>query len=155
MDAVWTQNGNFRAFWCFFAWLLNAGGSTHVATDGKSEKRMSSGFLGLGPGLMLVDTATAVVGNLAFSQASVLPANMAVEEAVHVLFEKELVFSSFDPAAVDRIRVRNPRLPIAVITQKPWATPAEAGGGKLYPAINSTFKNLNEKNIRLARAAGT
>lgn len=38
-----------------------------------------------------VDTATAVVGNLAFSQASVLPANMAVEEAVSVLFEKELV----------------------------------------------------------------
>ena len=26
--------------------------------------------------------------------------------------------------------------------------------GKLYPAINSSFKNLNEKNIRLAHAAG-
>ncbi len=38
-----------------------------------------------------VDTATAVVGNLAFSQASILPANMAVEEAVSVLFEKELI----------------------------------------------------------------
>jgi len=38
-----------------------------------------------------VDTATAIVGNLAFSQASVLPANMAVEEAVSVLFEKEVI----------------------------------------------------------------
>ncbi len=66
----------------------------------------------------------------------------------------QVLFSSFDPAAVDRIRERNPRLPIAVITQKPWATPEEAGGGKLYPAINSSFKNLNEKNIRLAHAAG-
>ncbi len=66
----------------------------------------------------------------------------------------QVLFSSFDPAAVDRIRVRNPRLPIAVITQKPWATPEEAGGGKLYPAINSSFKNLNEKNVRLAHAAG-
>ena len=66
----------------------------------------------------------------------------------------QVLFSSFDPAAVDRIRARNPRLPIAVITQKPWATPEEAGGGKLYPAINSSFKNLNEKNVRLARTAG-
>lgn len=38
-----------------------------------------------------VDTATAVVGNLAFSQASILPANLAVEEAVSVLFEKNLI----------------------------------------------------------------
>ena len=66
----------------------------------------------------------------------------------------QVLFSSFDPVAVDRIREKAPRLPIAVITQKPWATPEEAGGGKLYPAINSSFKNLNEKNIRLARAAG-
>jgi glycerophosphoryl diester phosphodiesterase len=66
----------------------------------------------------------------------------------------QVLFSSFDPAAVDRIREKAPRLPIAVITQKPWATPEEAGGGKLYPAINSAFKNLSEKNIRLAHAAG-
>ncbi len=38
-----------------------------------------------------VDTATAVVGNLAFSQASILPANMAVEEATAALFEKNLI----------------------------------------------------------------
>jgi glycerophosphoryl diester phosphodiesterase len=66
----------------------------------------------------------------------------------------QVLFSSFDPAAVDRIREIAPRLPIAVITQKPWLTPEETGGGKLYPAINSSFKNLNEKNIRLAHAAG-
>lgn len=38
-----------------------------------------------------VDTTTAVVGNLAFSQASILPANVAVEEAVAVMFEKNLI----------------------------------------------------------------
>lgn len=38
-----------------------------------------------------VDTSTIVVGNLSFSQASILPANMAVEEAVSVMFEKELI----------------------------------------------------------------
>ena len=35
-----------------------------------------------------VDTTTAVVGNLGFRQASVLPSNAAVEEAVAALFEK-------------------------------------------------------------------
>ena len=66
----------------------------------------------------------------------------------------QVLFSSFDPAAIDRIQEKAPHLPIAVITQKSWATPEEAGGGKRYPAINSSFKNLNEKNVRLARAAG-
>lgn len=35
-----------------------------------------------------VDTTTAVVGNLGFRQASILPANVAVEEAVAALFER-------------------------------------------------------------------
>lgn len=37
------------------------------------------------------ETGTAVVGNLAFSQSATLPANLAVEEAVSVLFEKSLI----------------------------------------------------------------
>ncbi len=77
---------------------------------------------------------------------------LAVVEKAEML--DQVLFSSFDPAAVDRIRERNPRLPIAVITQKQWATPEEAGGGKRYPAINSSFKNINENNVRLARSAG-
>lgn len=36
-----------------------------------------------------VDTTTAVVGNLAFRQAAMLPANLAVEEATAALFAKE------------------------------------------------------------------
>jgi Tfp pilus assembly protein PilX len=38
-----------------------------------------------------VDTTTAVVGNLGFRQASILPANAAVEEAVAALFEKNII----------------------------------------------------------------
>src|SRR4030081_3886608 len=34
-----------------------------------------------------VDTTTTVIGNLAFRQASILPANMAVEEAAAALFQ--------------------------------------------------------------------
>lgn len=40
-----------------------------------------------------VDTTTAVVGNLAFRQAALLPANMAVEEANAALFESGAIGS--------------------------------------------------------------
>jgi Tfp pilus assembly protein PilX len=38
-----------------------------------------------------VDTTTSVVGNLGFRQASILPANAAVEEVVAAMFEKKLI----------------------------------------------------------------
>ena len=38
-----------------------------------------------------VETNTAVVGNLALSQSATLPANLAVEEAVNALYEKNLI----------------------------------------------------------------
>jgi type IV pilus assembly protein PilX len=38
-----------------------------------------------------VETSTAVVGNLAFTQAAALPANLAVEEAVAALYENDLI----------------------------------------------------------------
>lgn len=45
-----------------------------------------------------VDTTTAVVGNLGFRQASILPANAAVEEAVSALFEKKSIgLEAHDP----------------------------------------------------------
>lgn len=66
----------------------------------------------------------------------------------------QVLFSSFDPAAIDRIRERNPLLPVALITNKPWVTPGEAGGGKSYPTLNCRITVLNEDNIRLARAGG-
>lgn len=46
-----------------------------------------------------VDTTTSVVGNLGFRQASLLPANAAVEEVVSALFEKKLIDLKKDNAA--------------------------------------------------------
>ena len=66
----------------------------------------------------------------------------------------QVLFSSFDPAAIDRIREKNPLLPVAPITDKPWVKPDEAGGGKVYPTLNCRIDVLNEKNIRLAHAGG-
>ena len=52
-----------------------------------------------------VDTTTTVIGNLAFRQASILPANMAVEEAAAALF------SDADVAGAIRIPNRDSNLP--------------------------------------------
>ena len=103
-------------------------------------------------GRILVNIELKKGKNFPYTMEELADRTLAVVEKAWMT--EQVLFSSFDPAAVDRIRVRNLRLPIAVITQKPWATPEEAGGGKRYPAINSSFKNLNEKNVRLARAAG-
>jgi glycerophosphoryl diester phosphodiesterase len=66
----------------------------------------------------------------------------------------QVLFSSFDRAAIDRIREKNPLLPVALITNKPWAKPEDAGGGKWYPTLNCRIDILNEGNIRLAHSGG-
>ncbi len=66
----------------------------------------------------------------------------------------QVLFSSFDPAAVDRIRERNPLLPVALIVEKPWMDPEAAGGGKMYPVLSCRTTVLNEENIRRAHAGG-
>ncbi len=65
-----------------------------------------------------------------------------------------VLFSSFDSAAVERIRERNPRLPVALIVERPWMNPGEAGGGKIYPILNCRTRVLNGENIRRAHAGG-
>jgi len=51
----------FKAVRCFVTWLVNAGGRCYAAKDGKVESRLEGGLLGVGPGVMLLDTNTAVV----------------------------------------------------------------------------------------------
>jgi type IV pilus assembly protein PilX len=65
-----------------------------------------------------VDTTTAVIGNLAFRQASILPANFAIEDAAAGLFADANV--SFTARIAD-IRVDNP-------AQNYFATHSQAAG---------------------------
>jgi glycerophosphoryl diester phosphodiesterase len=66
----------------------------------------------------------------------------------------QILFSSFDPAAVNRIKEKAPRLPIALIVDKPWEKPEDAGAGTSYPTLNCRTTVLNEENIRRAHTAG-
>jgi len=86
-----------------------------------------------------------------YTMAELAEKTLAVVEKAGML--RQVLFSSFDPAAIDRIRELDARLPIGLITQRPWATPEEAGNGKAYPTINSLFKNLTAGNVRRAHEA--
>jgi glycerophosphoryl diester phosphodiesterase len=66
----------------------------------------------------------------------------------------QVLFSSFDPAAIDRIRAKNLLLPIALIVDKPWEKPEDPGGGVRYTTLNCRTTVLNEENIRRAHIAG-
>ena len=66
----------------------------------------------------------------------------------------QVLFSSFDPAAVNRIREKTPRLPIALIVDKPWEKPEDPGGGMCYPTLNCRTSVLNEENISRAHNDG-
>ena len=66
----------------------------------------------------------------------------------------QILFSSFDPAAINRIREKNARLPIALIVDKPWEKPEDPGADTHYPTLNCRTTVLNEGNIRRAHTAG-
>jgi glycerophosphoryl diester phosphodiesterase len=66
----------------------------------------------------------------------------------------QVLFSSFDPAAINRIKEKASRLPISLIVDKPWEKPEDPGAGARYPTLNCRTTVLNEENIRRAHAAG-
>jgi glycerophosphoryl diester phosphodiesterase len=66
----------------------------------------------------------------------------------------QVLFSSFDPAAVNRIKEKAPRLPIALIVDKPWEKPEDPGGGVRYTTLNCRTTVLDQENIRRAHTAG-
>jgi len=66
----------------------------------------------------------------------------------------QVLFGSFSLSAVDRIRERNPRLPVALIYNKPWNVPQDATGGRPIPVLSSSGKVLNQANASKARQQG-
>ena len=66
----------------------------------------------------------------------------------------QVLFSSFDPASINRIRAKNPHLPIALIVDRPWENPEDPGAGTRYPTLNCWTTVLNEENVRRAHTGG-
>jgi glycerophosphoryl diester phosphodiesterase len=90
--------------------------------------------------------------NFPYTMAELADRTLAVVEKAGMT--GQVLFSSFDPAAVNRIREKNPLLPIALIVEKPWEKPEDLGAGTRYPTLNCRTTVLNEENIRRAHTAG-
>jgi glycerophosphoryl diester phosphodiesterase len=81
-------------------------------------------------------------------------ADRALEEVQQAGMEGHVLFSSFDPGAVERIRKNNPSVPVALITGSPWHSPMEAFGGKALSFLNPRKSTLSETNLVRAHQQG-
>jgi glycerophosphoryl diester phosphodiesterase len=66
----------------------------------------------------------------------------------------QVLFGSFNLSAVDRIREKYPRLPVALIYNKPWSLPQEAMGGRPLPVLSCSETVLNQANLSKAHEQG-
>jgi glycerophosphoryl diester phosphodiesterase len=81
-------------------------------------------------------------------------ADRAWDEVSRLGMRDQVLFSSFAPAAIDRILAHDAAQPVALITSRPWRTPEEASPDRRYPRLNCLFRRLDAGNVALAHAAG-
>jgi len=66
----------------------------------------------------------------------------------------QVVFSSFDRTALERILERNSRIPVAYIYNKPWNSPLELAGKYPIPILSCRQTVLTKDNLMKAHQAG-
>ena len=81
-------------------------------------------------------------------------ANQALREVEKAGMERQVLFSSFDLSAVERVREKNSQIQVALITSGPWNFPQDAMKGKSFPVLNPRKSVLNENNLSMARQQG-
>ena len=81
-------------------------------------------------------------------------ADRSLEEVEKAGLLDQVLFGSFNLSAVDRIREKHPRLPVALIYNKAWDHPQDATGGRPIPVLSSSGKVLNQANASKARQQG-
>jgi glycerophosphoryl diester phosphodiesterase len=67
---------------------------------------------------------------------------------------EQVVFSSFDRTAIERIMERNSRIPVAYIYKKRWDSPLELTGKYPFPILSCRHNVLTKKNLSKAQQAG-
>lgn len=81
-------------------------------------------------------------------------ADRALQEVMEAGMEQQVLFSSFDLSAVQRIREKDPRIQVAFITGNPWNSPLEAARGTALSALHPRKTVLNESNLAAAKQQG-
>jgi glycerophosphoryl diester phosphodiesterase len=81
-------------------------------------------------------------------------ADRAFEEVERVGMLNQVIFSSFDPSALERVLKRNPSLAVAYLYNRPWHFPSEVTGGRPFSILNCRKSVLNGENISRAHQEG-
>jgi glycerophosphoryl diester phosphodiesterase len=88
------------------------------------------------------------------SRSMVDLADLTLEAVQKAGMEGQVLFSSFDRGAVERVRTRAPHIPVAYLTDKPWSSPLEASGGMPLRILDVRRSSVNPANVALARQGG-
>lgn len=78
----------------------------------------------------------------------------AWQEVIKAEMVQQVIFSSFNPSALERIREKTPRGRVALLYHKPWESLREVTGGDSYAILNLRNIHLTKSKIAKIRQAG-
>ena len=81
-------------------------------------------------------------------------ADRSLQEVEKAGMLNQVLFGSVDLSAIERIREKNPRVPVALIYSKSWSFPQEATGGRPVPVLSCLGTVLTQTNISKAHQQG-
>ncbi len=81
-------------------------------------------------------------------------ADLAREEVEKIGMPDQVVFSSFDPSALERVLEKNPSAQVAYLYNRPWSVPREVTGGRPFSTLNCRKSVLTPENISRAHQEG-
>ena len=81
-------------------------------------------------------------------------ADRTLQEVQRKRMVKQVVFSSFSPSAVERVREGNSHARLALLYHKSWSILEEVTGGKPFPTLNLRSSFLTKDKITRVHAQG-
>lgn len=81
-------------------------------------------------------------------------ADRSLQEVEKAGMFNQVLFTSFDLSAIERIREKNPRVLVGLNYGKPWHSPQEIPGGKWLPILACPSRILTKVNISNAKQQG-
>jgi glycerophosphoryl diester phosphodiesterase len=81
-------------------------------------------------------------------------ADRSLQEVEKAGMLSQVLFASFDLSAIERIREKNPSIPVALIYSKSWGSPQEVTGGSPIPVLSFRDTVLTQTNASKAWQQG-
>jgi glycerophosphoryl diester phosphodiesterase len=81
-------------------------------------------------------------------------ADRSLQEVEKAGMLSQVLFASFDLSAIERVREKDPGIPVALIYSKSWSSPREVTGGKAIPVLSFLGTVLTQTNVSKAQQQG-